>query len=75
MITEENLSSCYMSNLSYFKKYIKKDENNNIIENNIYGLTGTIGSEYNKKTLKELYNLNTQIIPPFRESRLKIEYF
>ena len=73
MITEDNLSSCYMSNLSYFQKYINKDKNNNIIENNIYGLTGTIGSEYNIKTLKELYNLGTLIIPPFKDSLLKIE--
>ena len=73
MITEENLSSCYMSNLSFFKLYINKDENSNIIENNIYGLTGTIGSKYNKKTLKELYNLSTLIIPPFKESLIKIE--
>ena len=73
MITEENLSSCYMSNLSFFNKYIKKNENNEIIENNIYGLTGTIGSEYNIKTLKALYNLEPLIIPPFRESKLIIE--
>ena len=73
MITEENLSSCYMSNLSFFNKYVKKDEQKNIIENNIYGLTGTIGSEYNKKTLKALYNLDPLIIPPFKKSLLKIE--
>ena len=62
-----------MSNLSFFNKYIKKNENNEIIENNIYGLTGTIGSEYNIKTLKALYNLEPLIIPPFRESKLIIE--
>jgi len=73
MLTEDNLSSCYMSNLTFFKKYIKKDENNNIIENNIYGLTGTIGSKYNKETLNKLYNLDTLIIPPFKDSLLKIE--
>ena len=37
--TEENLNSCYMSNLSFFKKYISSNENN------IYGLTGTLGSK------------------------------
>ena len=73
MITEENLSSCYMSNLSFFNKYVKKDEQKNIIENNIYGLTGTIGSEYNKKTMKALYNLDPLIIPPFKKSLLIIE--
>ena len=73
MITEENLSSCYMSNLSFFNKYVKIDDERNILENNIYGLTGTIGSEYNKKTLKALYNLDPLIIPPFRNSLLIIE--
>ena len=73
MITEDNLSSCYMSNLSFFNKYIELDKNKKIKENNIYGLTGTIGSEYNKTTLKALYNLYPIIIPPFRKSLLKIE--
>ena len=75
MLTEENLSSCYMSNLSFFNKYIKTDKKNNdiIIENNIYGLTGTIGSDYNKKTLKALYKLDCMIIPPFKKSKLIIE--
>ena len=73
MITEDNLSSCYISNLSFFNKYIKFNEKKEIIENNIYGLTGTIGSEYNKKTLKALYNLDPLIVPPFSKSLLKIE--
>ena len=75
MITEENLSSCYMSNLSFFNKYTQTDKNNknNIIENNIYGLTGTIGSIYNKTTLNKLYKLDFLIIPPFKNSLLKIE--
>ena len=73
MIIEENLSSCYMSNLSFFNKYIKINENKEIMENNIYGLTGTIGSAYNIKTLKALYNLEPLIIPPFKESKLTIE--
>ncbi len=69
MLTEENLSSCYISNLSFFNHYISKKDN----ENNIYGLTGTIGSEYNIKTLKELYNLRILYIPPFKKSKLIIE--
>ena len=72
MLTEENLSSCYISNLSYFNKFITKN-NSEIIENNIYGLTGTIGSKYNIDTLKELYKLNVLYIPPFRKSKLIIE--
>ena len=73
MITEENLSSCYISNLSFFNKYIKKSDKREIIENNIYGLTGTIGSKYNKKTLKELYKLDSLIIPSYKESLLIID--
>ena len=38
-LTEESLNSCYMSNFTFFKKYISNDENN------IYGLTGTLGSK------------------------------
>ena len=58
MFTEENLSSCYISNLSFFNKYVKKDDNNyEVIENNIYGLTGTVGSKYNITTLDKLYSL------------------
>ena len=62
-----------MSNLSFFKKYIQIDSKDNTIENNIYGLTGTIGSGYNKKILFELYKLESLIIPPFKESLLLIE--
>ena len=73
MLTEENLSSCYISNLSYFNKYITKDNNSDVIENNIYGLTGTVGSEYNIKTLDVLYKLKVLFIPPFKKSILEIE--
>ena len=73
MITEENLSSCYISNLSFFNKYIKMNDEGEIIENNIYGLTGTIGSTYNKRTLNALYKLEHFIIPSYRESLLNIE--
>ena len=73
MITEENLSSCYISNLSFFNKYIEKNSKGEVIENNIYGLTGTIGSKYNIKTLNALYNLEPLIIPSYRESHLIIE--
>ena len=76
-MTEENLNSCYMSNLTFFKKYIKyknnEDLNSQIIENNIYGLTGTLGSEKSQNALKLLYNLNLVFIPPHRKNQLKIE--
>ena len=73
MLTEENLSTCYMSNFTFFNKYKKTNSNGKIIENNIYGLTGTVGSNYNIKILNELYNLNVLIIPPFKKSQFKKE--
>lgn len=63
-LTEENLNSCYMSNLTFFKKYISKEENN------IYGLTGTLGTKKSQEALKILYNLELFFIPSFKESQL-----
>ena len=63
-LTEENINSCYMSNLTFFKKYITNKENN------IYGLTGTLGTNKSKNALQILYNLNLLIIPPFKERKL-----
>ena len=54
-----------MSNLSFFKKYISDSENN------IYGLTGTLGTNKSKKALQILYNLNLVFIPSFKKSKLK----
>ena len=65
-LTEESLNSCYMSNFTFFKKYISKKENN------IYGLTGTVGSEKTQEALKILYKVNLLFIPTFKESKLKI---
>jgi preprotein translocase subunit SecA len=74
MLTEENLSSCYISNLSFFNKYVIKDNNKiEVKENNIYGLTGTVGSKYNIITLDKLYSLKVLLIPPFKKSKLIIE--
>ena len=47
-LTAENLNSCYMSNLTFFKKY------KNSKGNNIYGLTGTLGSKETQLALKEI---------------------
>ena len=66
-LTEENLNSCYMSNFTFFKKYISFDENN------IYGLTGTVGSQKTQESMKILYKLNILFIPPFKKIKLKLE--
>ena len=64
-LTQENLNSCYMSNFTYFKKYISK------YENNIYGLTGTLGSKKTQEALKILYKLNLLFIPTFKKCKLQ----
>ena len=65
-LNEESLNSCYMSNFTFFKKYISKNENN------IYGLTGTVGSAKTQEALKILYKVNLLFIPTFKEYKLKI---
>ena len=62
-LTEENINSCYMSNLTFFKKYISN------IENNIYGLTGTLGTNQSQNALQILYNLNLLFIPSFKDRK------
>lgn len=64
-LTEENINSCYMSNLTFFKKYISNKENN------IYGLTGTLGTNKTQSALKILYNLDIFFIPSFKENKFK----
>ena len=56
-----------MSNFTFFKKYISNNENN------IYGLTGTLGSQKTQEAMKLLYKLNLLFIPTFKKSKLIIE--
>lgn len=62
-LTEENVNSCYISNLTFFKKYI--DEKNN----NLYGVTGTMDCPKTNKLLTEIYNIKQLIIPSFKKSQ------
>ena len=57
-LTEENLNSCFISNLCFFRLY-----------NERYGLTGTIGSIKTQEALKDIYGLNVVFIPTFRQSQ------
>jgi len=69
-LTAENLNSCYMSNLTFFKKYMNNKGNN------IYGLTGTLGSKETQLALKEIYKMNFILIPTYRPSLLQApQYF
>lgn len=56
-LTSESLTSCFISNLGYIKKY----------GNKIYGLTGTLGSQSEQKLLSSIYNVSYSKIPTYRE--------
>ncbi|CAF4173221.1 unnamed protein product [Rotaria sp. Silwood2] len=52
-MTSETLTTNFLSNIGYFKKYGK----------NLFGLTGTLGSDASKKVFAEVYDLDLVIIP------------
>ena len=60
----EDLSTTFISHYSFFRRYINSNENN------IYGVTGTIGTNKTIYALKLLFNVNVFIIPPFKPSKL-----
>ena len=64
-LTAENLNSCYMSNLTFFKKYI------NYKGNNLYGLTGTLGSKETQLALNKIYKMNFILIPTYKPRLLE----
>ncbi|WP_341757414.1 hypothetical protein [Candidatus Tisiphia endosymbiont of Ditula angustiorana] len=55
-LTYESLTSCYVSNLDYIKKYGSK----------LSGVTGTLGSEPERNLLGSVFNLGFSVIPPFK---------
>jgi preprotein translocase subunit SecA len=60
-ITAESLTTNFISNVTYFKRY----------GSNIYGLTGTLGSDRARKLLNNTYGVDSIIIPPFRKKQYK----
>ena len=64
-ITPEDLTTTFLSHYIYMRKYITDQYGNNI-----YGVTGTLGKESSHNLLKELFEVDVYIIPPFRPSRL-----
>lgn len=60
-ITPESLTTNYISNVAFFKRYGA----------NICGLTGTLGSESAQKLLERTYGVDSVIIPPFMVKRFK----
>ena len=57
-LTEENLNTCFISNLCFFRLYNEK-----------YGLTGTVGSQKTQEVFKDIYNLDVVFIPTFKERK------
>ena len=55
------LTTNSLSNLGFFKRYINKESNN------IYGMSGTLGSQKERQLLGDVYNLDFDYIPPSRE--------
>ena len=60
-----NISS-YLSNVGFFKLYINKEKN----INNIFGLTGTLGSQTAQDLLHDIYNLDFVFVPPASQRML-----
>jgi hypothetical protein len=58
-ITGENLTSCFISNLAFFKRY----------GGNIFGMTGTLGSLDSRNLLSETYNIDYGFIPTYKPKR------
>lgn len=57
-LTGENLNSCFLSNLIFFKLY-----------KTLNGFTGTLGSDKTQKAITQIYNVNLIKIPTFKKSK------
>ncbi|CAM2724787.1 unnamed protein product [Rotaria socialis] len=60
-ITPESLSTNFISNVTYFKRY----------KQNIYGLTGTLGSISARQLLNRTYSVDSVIITPFKKKQYR----
>lgn len=58
-MTPENYTTAFISNSSFFKRYGSK----------LFGLTGTLGAEAEKKLLQDHYKVDTQVVPPYIQSK------
>jgi len=59
-LTGENLNSCFLSNLIFFKLY-----------KTLNGFTGTLGSNKTQEAITEIYKVNLIKIPTFKKSKFK----
>jgi len=60
-IKPEGLTSCFISNLGYFRRY----------GNKIYGMTGTLGSVSAQQLLQNTYNVDYGFIPTYRPKKFQ----
>lgn len=61
-MTSESLTTNFLSNISYIKRYGK----------NIFGLSGTLGSQETQKILSNVYNLDIlEIIPSNKKQNIR----
>lgn len=60
-VTQINLTTNFLSNVSYFRRYGE----------NIFGLSGTLGSENEQGLLARLYKVDTVHIPSFKTRKLR----
>ena len=45
-VTPETITSNFISNYGFFQKYIRRSKEQEIVEVNMVGLTGTVGSAH-----------------------------
>ena len=58
-ITPESLTTNFLSNMGYFRRY----------ENKVYGLTGTLGSQDSQELLSKIYPVDVVKIPSYKEKQ------
>ena len=63
VLNAEDLTTTFLSHYSFFKRYTTEKVNN------IYGVTGTLGTEKSRDLLKKLFKVDICIIPPFKPSK------
>jgi preprotein translocase subunit SecA len=71
-ITAETITTNFISNVAFFKRYIKthtNSEGNVSKTNRIYGLTGTLGNKDTRDLLSEVYEVDCVTIPPFKNKQ------
>jgi preprotein translocase subunit SecA len=61
-LTFESLTSSFISNIAYIKKY--KDKN-------IFGVTGTLGSKTEQQLLSGIYNLTYARLPTYKQKKFE----